>query len=398
LAISSGRRLLVGLSPERAFLPLMTAAGFAITMTAPIELLYARRLGADTLELAAYIAIPAVSVLTVDFFGTRCIPRLDARSVMAAGVLLFAISGAAIGAAPSYLALLPAGALQGFGAGLLFGSALQGAVRVTAARERALGRFNGSFVLGSVLGAPAGGLIASLIPGTAGYRLAFDVCAACSLCVAVALRFGLPRLPPVGPDRTARIGLPRLGRTPGIGPALLLGTFGDLLRGGVVYTALPLAGQARHLSTATIGVAVGLLSAVEITTLHRAARLFVRFGIMRCLLFALTLGIAAASLLALTTGQIAFLVGAMIFGVVIATATMAPPLLLVALHDDTASGLASYRIASGFGMLVGSTGASTVTTTIGASGVFVAIAGVLVGGTVVAAGIARRRVRAAPEA
>jgi predicted MFS family arabinose efflux permease len=396
LAIVPGRPLEGGAHLAPAFLPLMTAAGFAITMTAPIELLYARRLGAGTAGLAAYIALPALCVLVVDFFGTRFIPRLDARAVMAGGVLLFGVGATGMGVAPSYPALLPAAALQGFGAGLLFGSALQGAVRVNPVRDRALGRFNGSFVLGSVLGTPAGGLIAAVVRGTAGYRLAFMVCGACSLLVSLALRFALPRLPPVGEERTARIGLPRLSGAPGVAPALILGTFGDLLRGGVVYTALPLAGQARHLSTATIGLAVGLLSAVEITTLHGASRFFLRFGIMRCLLAALGLGIAAASFLALTRGEVAFLVGALVFGVVIATATLAPPLLLVSLHDDTAAGLASFRIASGFGMLVGSTGASTVTTTIGSSGVFVAIAGVLAGGTMVAAGISRRRSRATP--
>jgi hypothetical protein len=164
-----------------------------------------------------------------------------------------------------------------------------------------------------------------------------------------------------------------------------------------VYTALPLAGQARHLSTLIIGLAVGLLSAVEIMTLQVEHRVFARLGTLPCLMAALGLGIFAASWLALTRGEAAFLGGALVFGVVIAIATLAAPLMLVSIHGDPATGLASFRIASGFGMLVGSTGAGTATGVIGASGVFGAVAAVLLGGVLLAAGVVRQRLHPQPE-
>jgi predicted MFS family arabinose efflux permease len=312
--------------------------------------------------------------------------------MVAAGMALFGVSSALLAVCPDVMALLPCRTLQGFASGLYFGAALQGVVRASSAREGALGQFNGSFVLGSVAGAPAGGLVASLVPGIEGYRVAFVACAVVSVVVGAALRWCLPPLPPGDPDTTARISFPQLGGTPGVAPILVLGTFSDLLRGGVVYTALPLAGQSRHLSTATIGVAIGLLSAVEIATLSTVGRVFGRVGILRCFAVALVLGIAAAALLALSSGLVPFVGGAALFGTVIGVSSLAPPLLLVSLHGDAPSGLASFRVASGFGMLVGSTGAGTVTTALGASGVFFAVAGLLFGG-VLLAGVTGRRLR-----
>jgi predicted MFS family arabinose efflux permease len=363
----------------------MTAAGFVVAMTAPLELIYARRLGAGVIALALFIVMPATTVLLVDVFGTRFVPRLDSRGTLTIGIFIFALSSFALGASPTFPPLIAGRALQGFGGGLVLGAALQAAVRVNPDRQHALGSFNGAFLLGAALGAPAGGFIASLAPGTSGYRLAFGVCGILALLVALALRTALPPLPPHSGSGVAKIGLPRLSGSPGIGAALALGMLGDFLRGGVVYTALPLAGQARHLSTVTIGVAVGLLSAVEILTLRNAARFFKRFGVKAFLLAALGLGVVVAGALAVAEGRLTFVAGAVLFGMVVAGATIAPPLLIVALSDDDpASGLASYRIASSVGMLVGSTGAGAAMAAIGASGVFLAVAAVLLGGLVLA--------------
>jgi predicted MFS family arabinose efflux permease len=90
-------------------------------------------------------------------------------------------------------------------------------------------------------------------------------------------------------------------------------------------------------------------------------------------------------MLAVFSGKLAFLAGAMVFGVVVAGATLVPALLIVSLKDDDPSGgLASYRMASSLGMLVGSAGAATAIVAIGASGVFLALAGLLSGGVVLA--------------
>jgi predicted MFS family arabinose efflux permease len=364
---------------------LMVGAGSALGMTAPLELLYARRFGAGALGLAAFVAVPAVGVLIVDVLGTRFVPRHDARSVLAIGIFVFGISEVVMGASPNLFPLMVGRVLQGLGAGLLLGGALQAAFRSDSNRARALGSFNGAFLLGEALGAPAGGFIASLAPGTAGFRLAFAACAACSVVVALAIRAALPSLPAEGDAGDAEIGFPSLAGPPGIGSAMALGMLGDLLRGGVVYTALPLIGQTRHLSTVTIGIAIGLVSAVEIVVQRTAGRPLNRFGLAPCLIVTLCLGVGTSTMLAVFSGKLAFLTGAMVFGVVVAGATLVPALLIVSLKDDDPSGgLASYRMASSLGMLVGSAGAATAIVAIGASGVFLALAGLLSGGVVLA--------------
>jgi MFS family permease len=251
--------------------------------------------------------------------------------------------------------------------------------------------FNSAFLLGGALGAPAGGIVAGLLPGTAGYRLTFGICAAISAVVAIGVRTGLSALPPDVRSGRLTIGLPRFAGFPGIGPALVLGTLGDFLRGGLVYTALPLAGQVRHLTTVTIGTAVGLLLCVEILTLRLAGPLLERFGIVRCLVAALSGGVVTSTALAVAQGRPAFVAGAVLFGVVIGAATIGPPLLLVALNEhDAAAGLASYRVSSGFGMLIGSTGAGAAVAALGPSPAFFGLGAILLAGVVLARHVGKR--------
>jgi MFS family permease len=367
----------------RAFLALIVGAGCASSFTAPLEVVFGRRLGAGPAILAAYIAVPGLGVLAVDFFGTRFVPRLDARRTLAVALALFGIAELALGLATTVAELFPGRALQGLGSGLLLGSSLQGAVRVGHDPEYALGKYNGAFMVGSVLGGPVCGLTASFANGTAGYRLSFFVCAAMSMAVAVFMYRSLPPLPPVAPMRKARLSFPDLGGVSGVRTALVLGTFGDLLRGGVVFTALPLAGQQRHISTAVVGLTVGILCAADVLAMTFAVRAFDRFGIGRCLLTALAVGVGVATCFAVSDGSAAFLLGAVGFGIVIGTVALAPPLLLMSLHGDVSKGLASYRIASGFGSMLGSTAAGAVVAAAGAMVAFLGIAGVLAGGVAV---------------
>ena len=62
-------------------------------------------------------------------------------------------------------------------------------------------------------------------------------------------------------------------------------------------------------------------------------------------------GIVAAVVLALVVLPVAFFAAALVFGLVIAVAMVAPPLIIMSLSTDTSTGLASYRIACGVGSL-----------------------------------------------
>jgi predicted MFS family arabinose efflux permease len=371
--------------PRHAFALLMIGAGFALAMTAPLELIYARRLGAGVAALAVYIAAPGLGMLFVDVLGSHYVPRLDARVMVAMGIACFGVSAIGLGLAPSYLPLLPARALQGFGGGLLMGAALQATTRLNPVHDEALVTFNSAFLFGGALGSPAGGFAAGTVAGLAGYRMTFGLCAVLALAVAVGVLFWLPPLPPEPGTARPRIGLPALSGPPGVGPALLLGTLGDFLRGGVVYTALPLTGQLRHMSTGTIGLAVGLLLAVDILTVRLANPVLQRTGPLPGLIVALTAGIGLAATLALTHGPLTYVLASAGFGVVVAAATIVPPLVLVTFHkEDAAAGLASFRVTSGVGMLAGSTGSGAAVVGLGPTTVFLVIGGVLVGAVALA--------------
>lgn len=375
-----GESGLVGRARTSTFARLAVAIGFAMAMTAPIEVLYARRLGVGGPGLALYVLSSGISVLSVDLFGTRVVPMLEARRALTVGIALFGASSAVLCVAPSFVFLVGGRLMQGFASAVLNGSALQASIRIHATRERAISSVQGSTLLGGALGAPIGGLVASAVAGTAGFRLAFAVCAALSVAIAGAVRLALPLVPPrLASVGRARLSVPRLSVPPLLRLALVLGMLGHYLRGGLENTALPLVGDARGFSTASIGLTLGLLSVVEIATLRSSRVLFSRWPPSRCLLAGLALGVCAACVLAISSSLPGFLVAAAMFGVVDAIAMVAPPLIIMALSADDSTGLASYRIACGFGSMLGAT---TVTGAVAAAGAFGALS--VVGGAMVA--------------
>ena len=367
----------------------MAAIGFELAMTAPLEVLLARRFHIGSVALALYVLASGVGALVIDVFGTGYVPRLDPRRALTSGVLIFGASSVVLAVAPNLVALVIGRAIQGFGGGMVGGAALQAAVRVHDSRERALGSTQSSLMLGGAFGAVAGGLIASMVPGTAGYRLAFVVCAAVGATIALYVRCRLPPLP-TGAVAPPRFGAPRIALPPALRLALTIGMLGHYLRGGLENTALPLVGDARGFSTAVIGLALGLLALVQIVTLRSARFVFSRWDPTRVLRVGLPLGVAALVLLALSSSAGVFLCVAIAFGVVDAIAMIAPPLLILSLSDTASTGLASYRIACGVGSLLGAT---TVTVAVGVAGSFAGlplVGGALLGSMTLVGALGRR--------
>jgi predicted MFS family arabinose efflux permease len=245
-------------------------------------------------------------------------------------------------------------------------------------------------LLGGALGAPVGGVVAALIPGTAGFRLAFVVCAVLCLAIAVSLRLMLPAMPPSSAGDRPRLSVPRLALPPILRLALVLGMLGHYLRGGIENTALPLVGDSRGFSTASIGLTLGLLAAVEIALLRSSTALFARIEPARCLLAALAVGVVAAGVLAVSSGLTGFIAAAVMFGVVDAIAMVAPPLIIISLSPDAATGLASYRIACGFGSLLGSTSVTAAVAAAGAVGALSVVGGALIASITLLGAMSRR--------
>jgi MFS family permease len=390
---------------SRWFLPLMAASGVTMSLTAPLEVLFVREFWHSSIYVGVFMLSAAAGVVTVDVFGTRFVPRLDARVALVAGLCLFGVACIGMGVAPGGVLLMASRVLQGFGGGMVLGAGLQAAVRVNATTgdvarvapllpsedvARSLGRFNAAFLFGGAVGSPGGLLVAGIIDGRAGYQVAFIVTGALAVVVAAALAAALPSLAAPAGMPPPRIGLPRFDRAPGSGAALVLAMSGDFLRGGVLFTALPLAGAAREYSTITITVAIALMSGVEIVILSVAYR-FIRYtGVVAVLITSFALGMLCATLLALIPGATTYLVASALFGVCLAGATASLPVMVVAQVGESSAGLAKFRISAGIGLLAGSVGCAVLEAQIGIAALFALIAIILLGSAQLAHVVGRR--------
>jgi predicted MFS family arabinose efflux permease len=378
---------------SRWFLPLMAASGVTMSLTAPLEVLFVREFWHSTIYIGVFMLSAAVGVIVIDVFGTRFVPSLDARVALVAGLCLFGFACIGMGLASGGLLLMASRVLQGFGGGVVLGAGLQAAVRVEPPAgdlARSLGRFNAAFLFGGAVGSPGGLLIAGIIDGRVGYQAAFVATGALAVLVAAVLAAALPCLAAPAGTAPPRIGLPRFDKTPGSGAALVLAMSGDFLRGGVLFTALPLAGAAREYSTITITVAIALMSGVEIVVLSMAYRIVRYVGVVAVLIASFVLGVLCAALLALIPSATTYLVASALFGVSLAGATASLPVMVVAQVGESSAGLAKFRISAGIGLLAGMVGCAVLEPQIGIAALFALIAILLLGSARLAHIVGRR--------
>jgi len=364
-----------------------------MSLTAPLEVLFVREFSQSSTYIGVFMLSAALGVIVIDVFGSRFVPSLDARAALTVGLILFGVACIGMGLAPGGTLLMASRVLQGFGGGVMLGGGLQAAVRVDPSADdlaRSLGRFNAAFLVGGAVGAPGGLLVAGIVEGRVGYQVALVVTGALALLVGAAVAAALPSLAaPAGMPRP-RIGLPRFDKTPGSGAALVLAMSGDFLRGGVLFTALPLAGAAREYSTITITIAIALMSGVEIVVLAVAYQLIRYVGVVVMLVASLVLGTLCATLLALEPGIATYLVVSALFGISLAGATASLPVLVVAQVGDSSAGLAKFRISAGIGILCGSVGCAVLATEAGDAELFAVIAVALLGSAGLAHFVGRR--------
>lgn len=381
-------------APEsRWFLPLMAASGVTLSLTAPLEVIFVHEFWDSGFYVGAFMLSSAIGVIVVDVFGSRFVPNLDARVALTAGLALFGVACIGMGLAPGGTLLLAARVLQGLGGGMLLGAGLQAAVRVRPMTDdvaRSLGRFNAAFLFGGAVGTPGGLLVAGIIDGRIGYQVAFVSTGVLSILVAAALAVALPRLSAPPGSAAPRIGIPRFVKIPGSGATLVLAMSGEFLRGGVLFTALPLAGAARDYSTFVITAAIALMAAAEIVVLAVAYRYLRYVGMVTMLVASFGLGTACAVALALLPGVTAYLVVSALFGVSLAGATASLPVLIVAQVGESSAGVAKFRISAGIGILVGSVGCALLGTEVGITVLFSFIAVTLLASAQLARRVGRR--------
>lgn len=388
---------------SRWFLPLIAASGVIMSLTAPLEVLFIQERSDSSMYTAAFMLTAGFGVIAVDVFGTRFVPGIDARAALTAGLALFGIACIGMSVDAGGLVLMASRIVQGLGSGLVLGAGLQAAVRVHPVDEtgsargqpnldvaRALARFNAAFLLGGALGSPGGLLVAGVLHGHVGYRVAFVSTGALALVVSVAFAVVLPSLAAPPGTSPPSLGLPRFARSSGSRAALVLAMLGDFLRGGVLFTALPLAGAVRDYPTTMIAVAIALMSAAEILALQFAYRVIRRLGVVAVLVCSFVTGTLCAALLAFDPGTTTYLVASTLFGISLAGATASLPVLVVAQVGDSTSGLAKFRISAGIGILIGSAGCAVLANGIGITGLFWLIAGTLLGSSYLAHVVGRR--------
>ncbi|CAN5499826.1 hypothetical protein BH10ACT9_BH10ACT9_35140 [soil metagenome] len=366
----------------------MAVTGVTMSLTAPLEVLFAHQFWDSGVYVAIFMLSASLGVILVDVFGTRFVPGLDARAALIAGLVTFGFACVGLGVTSEYVVVMAARVLQGLGGGLVLGAGLQAAVRVrppsavvaaapSSDLARSLSRFNAAFLFGGAVGAPGGLLIAGIINGKVGFQIALITTGVLALLLAALLAVALPSLTAPEGIPPPRLGLPRFNGAPGNGAALLLATGSDFLRGGVLFTALPLAGAARDHSTITITVAIALMSGVEIVVLAIAPQIIRRIGVFTLLIAAFSIGVVSAAMIAVLPSVTMYLVASALFGLSLAGATASLPVLVVAQVGSSSAGLAKFRISAGIGQLAGMVGCAILASQIGITALFTIIAVIL---------------------
>jgi MFS family permease len=348
---------------QRRFLTFVVLAGIGFGMTAPLTVLYASSFGASDSLAGVAVSSIAISLLLVDVFGTKLVPRVNGRAAVWFSLTVFGIGSFLSAVAPTLAVMIGARILQGIGAAFFLGGALQVVVRFAPATEvgRAIGALNASWFGGIAVGPFLGGFLASRAEGQDGYRVAFAACGFVCLLVALATRIGLPSIPS---PRTPSLSLPQAPAAhcgARLWPPLTLAAMGQAIRGGLVMTIIPLFGkQELGLSTSTVGLALSALAVVDVTSMRVGGAEADRRGSRVVLATALLVGLAVCATAPLVNGWMYFTVWCALIGVTAGVTWVVPAAMVVDVCEDSEAGLGMYRISSDVGQLVGPAGAGAL--------------------------------------
>lgn len=131
----------------------------------PVLPLYARSFGVGRAEIGVLVTSFALMRLLFDLVGGPLVDRVGERAVATAGAAVVGVSSALSAVAPSFVFLLAFRSLGGAGSAILFAALMNYLVRAVPADRmaRTMSVFYAAFLLGTVLGQPAGGVIAELL-------------------------------------------------------------------------------------------------------------------------------------------------------------------------------------------------------------------------------------------
>lgn len=341
---------------EVRFFVVVAMTGVAMGMTAPLTALFAESLGASSFMAGFTVSSIALTLLVVDFFGTQVVQRVGGRFAMTFSLVLFGLGSIFSAIAPSLGWMISARALQGVGAAFFLGGGIIVAVRMAgeSGQGRAIGLFNAAFFSGITIGPLLGTIVVTQRDGIGGFRLAF---AACSLVCFVAALATRVLLPAMRADAKPRLSLPRPPRPrPGRRalPPLVLSGIGHGVRGGLVFTIIPLLGeQDLGFGIIIVGVALAVLSVGDILVMWVSGALADRFTPRTILTAGFLWGAMVCLAVRLVDGPASFVIWCAASSVVVGVAWVVPVAVVLDVVEDREAGLSTYRIAADVGQLLG---------------------------------------------
>ena len=340
---------------RRRFHAVVVLAGVGFGLTSPFTALLVVGLGGAPAWAAFVVSSMGLSLLLVDFLGTRFVPRLGSAGALSTSMLIFGVGSLVSAATTDWVVVGLARVLQGFGTALFLGGGVVLAVRLAAPGRRggAIGTFNAVWFVGIASGPVCGGLLAAVVPGTGGLRLVFAVCGVVNLVGAGAARLLVPGRR-AGPP--PRLGLPRgldvRGRREW--SVLVLAALGQAVRSGLALTLVPLAGERLGLGPGRIGLALFALAVTDVGAMHFGTAWTDRRGRAGLLVAALGWGALAVAVLATEVRDgLGLTLVALAAGVTVGSTWVLPAAMAVDLARRPEAVLAAYRIASDVGMLGG---------------------------------------------
>jgi MFS family permease len=147
-----------------AVIAFVVALGFGIV--APAIPLFARAFGVGTTAVGLAVSAFAFFRFVSAFGGGALVERLGERVVLAAGLMIVAVTTGLAGLAESFPVFVGLRAAGGVGSAMFTVAALSLLLRVSppSHRGRAAATWQGGFILGGIAGPAAGGLLAELSP------------------------------------------------------------------------------------------------------------------------------------------------------------------------------------------------------------------------------------------
>ncbi|HXH32954.1 MAG TPA: MFS transporter [Plantibacter sp.] len=136
--------------------------GFGVVI--PVLPVYVRSFGVGYLEVGAVVSVFALMRLIANPFVGMLVDRLGERVVLASGIGIVAVSSAFVGLAADYPQLLLLRGVGGIGSAMFSVAAMTLLLRTTMPhrRGRAVGFYQGGFLVGGMAGPAIGGLLATI--------------------------------------------------------------------------------------------------------------------------------------------------------------------------------------------------------------------------------------------